>query len=92
MKRNLILLLSLVLLCLPVAAQKKKKPVTGKEPLFGKALATYTVTSNELAGATFYLVAVMADPTREPSVPIRDTSFTKTSMLTTLCSAWGVNC
>ena len=62
MKRNLILLLSLVLLCLPVAAQKKKKPVTGKDPLFGKALATYTVTSNELAGATFYLVGGHGGP------------------------------
>lgn len=62
MKRNLILLLSLILLCLPVAAQKKKKSVTGKEPLFGKALATYTVTSNELAGATFYLVGGHGGP------------------------------
>ena len=62
MKRNLILLLSLVLLCLPVAAQKKKKSVTGKEPLFGKALATYPITSNELAGATFYLVGGHGGP------------------------------
>ena len=40
MKRNFILLLSFILLCLPVVAQQKKKTATGKEPLFGKSLAT----------------------------------------------------
>ena len=61
MKRNLILLLSFVL-CLCVSAQQKKKPATGKEPLFGKALATYTISSRELAGATFYLVSGHGGP------------------------------
>ena len=61
MKRNLILLLSFVL-CLSVAAQQKKQPATGKEPLFGKALATYTISSRELAGATFYLVGGHGGP------------------------------
>ena len=61
MKKNLILLLSFVL-CLCVSAQQKKKPATGKEPLFGKALATYTISSRELAGATFYLVGGHGGP------------------------------
>lgn len=42
-----------------LSAQKKK---TGKEPLFGKELATYTVISNELAGACFYLVSGHGGP------------------------------
>ena len=42
--------------------QQKAKPATGKEPLFGKALATYPVTSRELAGATFYLVGGHGGP------------------------------
>ena len=41
----------------PLAAQKK-----GKEPLFGKALANYTVTSQELKGACFYLVSGHGGP------------------------------
>lgn len=44
------------------AQQKSKKPATGKDPLFGKALATYPITSNELAGATFYLVGGHGGP------------------------------
>ena len=44
------------------AQQKSKKPATGKEPLFGKALATYPITSHELAGATFYLVGGHGGP------------------------------
>lgn len=44
------------------AQQKSKKPATGKEPLFGKALATYPITSRELAGATFYLVGGHGGP------------------------------
>ena len=35
---------------------------TGKEPLFGKKLATYTVASKNLAGATFYLVGGHGGP------------------------------
>ena len=42
--------------------QQKAKPATGKEPLFGKALATYPITSRELAGATFYLVGGHGGP------------------------------
>ena len=61
MKRNLIILLSFILLCLPVVAQQKKT-ATGKEPLFGKSLATYTISSRELAGATFYLVCGHGGP------------------------------
>lgn len=46
-----------VLLCgmwmFPVAAQNGKR--SNYEPLFGKALASYPIVSNELQGATFYL-------------------------------------
>ena len=45
----------------PLSAQQKK-PKTGKEPLFGKALATYPITSRELSGATFYLVSGHGGP------------------------------
>ena len=45
----------------PVSAQKKKQ-ATGKEPLFGKALATYPITSRELSGACFYLVCGHGGP------------------------------
>ncbi len=63
MKQTLLILLSLVFLCLPTMAQQKsKKPVTGKEPLFGKALASYPITSRELSGATFYLVGGHGGP------------------------------
>ena len=44
------------------AQQKSKKPAIGKEPLFGKALATYPITSRELAGAIFYLVGGHGGP------------------------------
>lgn len=44
------------------AQQKSKKPATGKDPLFGKALASYPITSHELAGATFYLVGGHGGP------------------------------
>ena len=58
LKRTLpILLLLWCTLSLPLCAQKK-----GKEPLFGKELASYTVTSNELAGASFYLVSGHGGP------------------------------
>lgn len=40
----------------------KKKPRTGKEPLFGKELAAYRVVSNELKGASFYLVSGHGGP------------------------------
>ena len=60
-KRLLLLFLSLFVLLAPAASQKKKQ-ATGKEPLFGKALATYPITSHELAGATFYLVGGHGGP------------------------------
>jgi len=61
MKRIIAFLLSLLVLLLPVSAQKKKRK-TGKEPLFGKALASYPITSGELSGATFYLVGGHGGP------------------------------
>ena len=61
MKRILLLLLSLLVLLLPVSAQKKKQ-TTGKEPLFGKAMATYPINSRELSGACFYLVGGHGGP------------------------------
>ena len=60
-KRLLLLFLSLFVLLAPAASQKKEQ-ATGKEPLFGKALATYPITSRELAGATFYLVGGHGGP------------------------------
>lgn len=45
----------------PLSAQQKKQK-TGKQPLFGKALASYPITSSELSGATFYLVGGHGGP------------------------------
>ena len=61
MKRTLVLLLSSLVLLLPVSAQKKKR-ASGKEPLFGKAMATYPISSRELSGACFYLVSGHGGP------------------------------
>ena len=61
MKRTLVLLLSSFVLLLPVSAQKKKQ-AAGKEPLFGKAMATYPISSRELSGACFYLVSGHGGP------------------------------
>ena len=43
-----------------VSAQKKK--TSGKEPLFGKEKAAYTIASNDLSGACFYLVSGHGGP------------------------------
>lgn len=43
----------------PASSVKSKK---GKEPLFGRELAEYEITSNELAGATFYVVSGHGGP------------------------------
>ena len=61
MRRFLIVFLSLVVLLLPVSAQKKKQ-ASGKEPLFGKALFSYPISSQELTGACFYLVSGHGGP------------------------------
>ena len=61
MKKLLIAVLSLIVILLPVSAQKKKQ-VSGKEPLFGKAMASYPIVSNELSGACFYLVGGHGGP------------------------------
>ena len=61
MKRTLVLLLSSLVLLLPVSAQKKKR-ASGKEPLFGKAMVTYPISSRELSGACFYLVSGHGGP------------------------------
>lgn len=60
MKKTIVLILSFIVLLLPVTAQKKKS--SGKEPLFGKANATYPIISRELSGATFYLVGGHGGP------------------------------
>lgn len=60
MKKLLIAFLVGQLCVLPLAAQKKK--TSGKEPLFGKALASYPIVSGELAGACFYLVSGHGGP------------------------------
>ena len=56
MRFIIVLITSLFVLSLSSFAQNKK-PRTGKESLFGKKLATYQITSNELSGACFYLVS-----------------------------------
>ena len=61
MKKLLIAVLSLIVILLPVSAQKKKQ-ASGKEPLFGKAMASYPIASNELSGACFYLVGGHGGP------------------------------
>ena len=61
MKKLLVTVLSLIILLLPVTAQKKKQ-ASGKEPLFGKAMATYPINSRELSGACFYLVSGHGGP------------------------------
>ncbi|WP_455673940.1 N-acetylmuramoyl-L-alanine amidase family protein [Phocaeicola sp.] len=60
--RFLIVLVTCLFLSLSPLFAQKKKPRTGKEPLFGKELATYQVTSNELNGACFYLVSGHGGP------------------------------
>ena len=61
MKKLLVTVFSLIVLLLPVSAQKQKQ-ASGKEPLFGKALATYPINSRELSGACFYLVSGHGGP------------------------------
>lgn len=55
-----VLVLLCWLMCLPAVSQKKKKG--NYEPLFGKAQASYSVTSNSLKGAVFYLVSGHGGP------------------------------
>ena len=61
MKKLLIAVLSFIVILLPVSAQKKKQ-ASGKELLFGKAMASYPIVSNELSGACFYLVGGHGGP------------------------------
>ncbi|MCE2615785.1 MAG: N-acetylmuramoyl-L-alanine amidase family protein [Phocaeicola sp.] len=55
MKKLFLLFISLITIVCSISAQKKAK--TGKEPLFGKNQSTYTIISDELNRATFYLVS-----------------------------------
>lgn len=59
MKRWLLAIMCCVVF-LSVGAKGKKQ--TRKEPLFGKALASYTVSSKALSGAVFYLVSGHGGP------------------------------
>ncbi len=55
----------LFIACLPFFASSlgaQSSACTGKEPLFGKQYAQYPITSNELAGACFYLVSGHGGP------------------------------
>lgn len=61
MRFIIVLITSLFVLSFSSFAQNKK-PRTGKESLFGKKLATYQITSNELSGACFYLVSGHGGP------------------------------
>lgn len=60
-KKLLVAVLSLIVFLFPLSAQKKKQ-ASGKEPLFGKALASYPINSRELSGACFYLVGGHGGP------------------------------
>lgn len=60
MKVKYLILLLCCLTALPVFPKKKKK--ANYEPLFGSALASYSVTSGSLKGATFYLVSGHGGP------------------------------
>ena len=53
------MMLVLLVVCNASAQKKVRK---GKEPLFGKANATYTIKSQRLAGASFYLVSGHGGP------------------------------
>ena len=59
--RFLSLLMIFLLAGMPLYAKGNKK-AKGKQPLFGKTLATYPIVSNELAGACFYLVSGHGGP------------------------------
>lgn len=59
--RILSIIIVALLIALPIGAQKRKGQ-TGKEPLFGKTLSTYTVSSESLRGASFYLVSGHGGP------------------------------
>ena len=61
MKKLWIAAFLLLIFLLPLSAQKKKNS-SGKEPLFGKAMASYPIVSNELVGACFYLVGGHGGP------------------------------
>lgn len=62
MKKLLISILSVIVFLLPASAQKQKRKSSGKEPLFGKAMASYPIKSHELSGACFYLVGGHGGP------------------------------
>lgn len=62
MKTHFFLIACILFLCSNPLCAQKRKGQTGKEPLFGKELASYTVTSNELSGACFYLVGGHGGP------------------------------
>ena len=47
-KKLIVVILSLVVFLCPASAQKKKS-TSGKEPLFGKAMASYPINSRELS-------------------------------------------
>lgn len=60
MRIRFLLLLICCLISLPALPRKKKG--ANYEPLFGKSLASYAVTSSSLKGATFYLVSGHGGP------------------------------
>lgn len=62
----------------------------GNEPLFGEKLAKYTIDSDELNGARFYLVSGQWGPTPGPSENYGATRYTRTSTPMTSCSVWPV--
>ncbi len=60
LRSSFFIFMGLFLALTPLSAQKKAK--MGKEPLFGKAYASYPIKSSELKGACFYLVSGHGGP------------------------------
>lgn len=62
----------------------------GNEPLFGEKLAKYTIDSDELNGACFYLVSGHGGPDPGAIGELRGHRYTRTSTPMTSCSVWPV--
>ena len=88
-------LIGIVLCCLlmlPSFAAKDKK--TRKEPLFGKAQASYQITSDALKGAErrFIWLAAMEVLILDVSGSIKEKNCMKMNMRMILFCAWEGNC
>lgn len=69
----------------PLASAPQKK---NYQPLFGKSLASYKVTSSDLKGACFYLVSGHGVRTPGRSVKWAPMNCMRMNTLTTSCYVW----